>query len=98
MKNKIFITILVLFMFVLVGCSDYNEKNKITNLSTTYNEAVDQIIEVGAAIQIKSKLDNCIWSTSDENIATVDKNGIVYGINPGNVIITATVKKVRNLF
>lgn len=93
MKNKIFIIILVVFMFMFVGCSDYNEQNKTTNLSNTSNEAVDQIMEVGSAIQIKSKLANCVWTTSDENIASVDKNGIIYGVNPGDVIITATAGK-----
>lgn len=30
------------------------------------------------------------WSSSDDNIATVDTDGLVTGVNPGNVTITAT--------
>ena len=35
-----------------------------------------------------------IWSTSDEAIATVDGNGLVTGVTPGQVTITATVDGV----
>lgn len=32
------------------------------------------------------------WKTSDENIATVDQNGVIYGKQPGTAEITATTK------
>ena len=35
---------------------------------------------------------NIIWSTSDDNYASVDENGIVSGINRGVVTITATTE------
>lgn len=31
------------------------------------------------------------WKSSDESIATVDRHGVVSGIAPGNVIITASI-------
>ncbi len=34
---------------------------------------------------------NFVWTSSNENIATVDQNGRVTGINVGNAIITCTV-------
>lgn len=36
-----------------------------------------------------SKYNSCIWTSSDESIATVE-NGVVYGVNPGTARITAT--------
>ncbi len=36
-----------------------------------------------------SKYTNCVWTSSDENVATVE-NGVVYGVSPGTARITAT--------
>ena len=33
-----------------------------------------------------------IWTSSDENVATVDQNGFVVAVGPGSVIITATTE------
>lgn len=38
--------------------------------------------------------DKFIWKSSDENIATVDKNGLVTAIAPGTAIITCTANDV----
>ena len=35
--------------------------------------------------------ESAIWSSSDPSIATVDSNGLVTGIDSGEVIITATI-------
>lgn len=36
-----------------------------------------------------SKYNTCVWTSSDESIATVE-NGVVYGVSPGTARITAT--------
>lgn len=38
----------------------------------------------------KSAVNDIIWTSSNQNIATVDNNGHVIAISPGNVIITAS--------
>lgn len=37
-----------------------------------------------------------LWSTSDENVATIDENGVVTGISDGECTITATLKQNPN--
>ena len=57
-------------------------------------------VEVEKTIQLKALLNlgmvipenvtsNVIWTTSDENIATISENGLVIGISEGRVTITA---------
>ena len=50
-------------------------------------------VEVGRSytLVISGTKDNVAWSSSDKNIATVDKSGIVTGVKKGTVTITATV-------
>lgn len=43
-----------------------------------------------AQIGAPSEAPSVTWSTSDENIASVDKNGVVTAVSPGKVLISAT--------
>lgn len=39
------------------------------------------------------------WTSSDENVATVDEEGLITALNKGNTTITATAKmEVRRAF
>ena len=56
-------------------------------------------IKKGETLPLSVKVDpddatdkSVTWSSSDENIATVDGNGVVTGCNAGSAIITATAK------
>lgn len=91
MKKLSLIVIIFILAFLFVGCSDSAEKNYPYNLSSMNEENVENIINVGSAIQLKSKLAGCVWSSSNSEIASVDSNGIVYGKSAGNVIIYAKV-------
>ena len=41
---------------------------------------------------VNASLVNLIWNSSDENVATVDSDGVVTAVGEGTAIITATVK------
>ena len=58
--------------------------------------ATDKTIESGDTFQLKVTLagsnisDNVTWASSDEDVATVDSNGLVTSLRGGDVTITAT--------
>ena len=58
-------------------------------------------IEVGEQVQMKlvtkpsdANIETLEYESSDEEIATVNSNGIVTGVSPGKVTITVKLKKV----
>lgn len=60
-------------------------------------ELYDELVTVGDTVQMyyeeftpKGAYEGLIWSSSDERFATVDEEGVVTGIRPGTVYITAT--------
>lgn len=54
---------------------------------------INQTLQLSTTIEPSNTTDKKItWSSSDENIATVDNKGLVTGISNGEVTITATTK------
>ena len=58
-----------------------------------------KLVEVGRTLQLTATIfpseainKNITFSSSNENIATVDSNGLVYGLSAGNVTISATTE------
>lgn len=101
--KKLMICLLSSVSLVLSGCSfsflDLLNKNEVEyevtlsqkNMSLSLgNDPVQLLIEVK---KDDVKIDNyeVNWSSKSENIATVDDNGYVVPISPGNAIITAKV-------
>lgn len=59
--------------------------------------ATNSVIRVGKSLQMKlvaqpsdANVESLKYESSDEDIATVNSNGIVTGVSPGNVTITVT--------
>lgn len=62
----------------------------ITINETVANINIEGTLQLTATIMpANATLKTAIWESSDENIATVDANGVVTGNKPGNVTITA---------
>ncbi len=81
-----------------------NDKNNAASDKVKYiNVNFDKdsmVVEKGNAITLKPVIDTnmtkkeyeLVWTSSDENVAKVDKNGRVTPVNPGNTYITVGVK------
>ena len=108
LKNKVLILILVIvalvLVFLLINSSKDNSSNYKINIYPT-----DEIeLSIGDSIQLKANIEkinnaNFIWESNNENIAIIDNNGNVTGIECGIAVITATymdnssIKMVKNV-
>lgn len=80
--NKILLFVLSILSFCLIACND----TKITiSISGETTVLINENITLTAKASDNSK--DFKWISSDENIAVVE-DGIVFGVNEGNVIIT----------
>lgn len=93
--NNLFLILLSSFVFIgLYGCNLLGDDNELSSISIE----ADNIIEVGGLLVLsinttpsdKSKL--VTWSSSDENIASVDAAGVLHAHSVGEVTITAISK------
>ncbi len=63
----------------------------VSVLETTAQVEVSSTVQLHASVLPANAANQQInWSTADASIATVDASGLVTGIAPGNVVITAT--------
>ena len=65
-----------------------------THAITLNDEAIDilknEVYGLSYILEPWGIEENVTWTSSDESVATVDENGFVTGVAPGNAVITAT--------
>ena len=97
-KSLILFSLSLLLLFAFFGCSDepYEEQIKI-HVEKVEIECSTPTVARGYTLDLKIKItpddatDKSLkWTSSDEKIATVDKNGRVKGVSIGFATITAT--------
>ena len=97
MRNKLkhlVFTILVL-QLVFISCKKPNEPNPsnglVTSISIEGNNITDGNSTQMIAVVLPEEAVNKVvtWSVSNEDIATIDQNGLVTAVSNGNVIVTA---------
>ncbi len=100
--------LLFLIILLLTACFHTNEENspkvielvvypenlKITQLGTKVPLSVQSFDQNNQAITKNSV--NVFWQSSDESIATVDKNGVVSILSKGSVSISANYENISN--
>lgn len=99
MKNKLLYIIFFFLITIITIIIIQNKKINLTEQSIELSTTTVNI-NVGDTFQINTTNNNLIWTSLNNNIATVD-NGIIRGINPGNCIIqvqTQNQKLSKNIF
>lgn len=67
---------------------------QVNTAEDTYHMAMYESIKIEATTLPENADDRTVvWTSSDESIATVDQNGIVYAFSKGTVMITAKAKE-----
>lgn len=88
MKN--FIKIIILTVCVLV-CAIGCVACKNTGEMALNKKAITLTQEKTFQLELENSNDNVVWTSQDENVATVDENGKVTAINVGRTKIFATI-------
>lgn len=73
-----------------VTCNKPAQSIEIT--STVTNVKVNDTIALTCKVNPDDANQEVVWNTSNQNIATVDENGVVKGISEGTVVITVSSK------
>lgn len=98
MKNKFKFLLISSFIFsgMLISCNNGNNNNSSNSPSVGEISNIEILgptsVLKGKSINLVSSIDDVIWSSSDETIATVSSSGEVTGISVGVVSIKATYK------
>ncbi len=100
MKNKLSIMLLLFIALLLTGCVQDNNNNNNNDIVATdiqIEAPATATISQGETLQLVASLtpkeSNSVvtWSSSDDEIASVSKSGLVTALGVGNVKITASV-------
>lgn len=87
------IVMFVLPVFFLTACDNNISVEKVELNVTTYEMKVGDNFLLTATVTPKDAINQKVeWITSDETVATVDKNGKVHAIKVGTITITVTTE------
>ncbi len=96
--KKIIVTILIIILLIILGVAIWAgiSVDKVDKEIVTIKSDIKEL-EVGWGYQLEidktiDKNHDIIYESSNNNILTVDENGFIKAISPGEVTITVTVK------
>ena len=90
MKKRLFFTLSLLSALTIVSCDTTIPAESISIFGSVTTLEVGKTITLGSIVTPNDSTDVINWSSSNEEVATVDNNGTVTALSVGDVIITAT--------
>lgn len=97
--KKLFKFLIAIFLgFSLASCASEDALNGVSLTKETLILEVGQTEKLEATVNIKELSDDVsvLWSSSDEEVATVTKDGLVTAVGVGTAKITVTASKGMN--
>lgn len=95
-KQKKFITLLLLLFscIFIYACNDKPVINEDNYFLTSTDESIEINVDDTYQVKIETNIPNQLtWESSEEDIATVDENGIITGIKKGLTTVTCSYEK-----
>lgn len=80
--KKVLAVVLCLVLTVMSGAVAETVENEVSVIALT--QPLEFVVEAEEGVQV-------VWTSSDENVVSVDENGVATVLNAGEVVITATM-------
>lgn len=103
MKKSLYIFIAAALSAVisLGGCSKEESVPHVTGIELSENSIV---LPIGGTVQLEATvlpenaaIDSLVWSSSDENVAEVDRRGLVTALTPGKTVIRVSCNGISSV-
>ena len=100
MKRFLVLLMLLFSVFIVSGCEEngviptgivVSSENNVRTIT------VNESLQLSVVVYPNGASKNVKWSSSDESVATVDENGLVFGVSEGNVQILCVSKLDENV-
>ena len=101
MKKKLPILIVVAVSMLFCSCNKEESVPQVTGIELSENSIV---LPIGGTVQLEATvlpenaaIDSLVWSSSDENVAEVDRRGLVTALTPGKTVIRVSCNGISSV-
>ena len=94
--KKIFICLSLLLVIFLISCNFSNNEELDTKNETIVLPDGIITISVGEAIKLSASNNDCKWTSSNSDVASITSDGLLYGLSKGTSVITVTYNELSS--
>ena len=101
MKKKLPILIVAAVSMLFCSCNKEESVPHVTGIELSENSIV---LPIGGTVQLEATvlpenaaIDSLVWSSSDENVAEVDRRGLVTALTPGKTVIRVSCNGISSV-